>query len=209
MLRSIVIVPLAVIITFFLSAFVVVMDIFSPSQKRSRSVARLWAKILLRITGTKIHVIGLENVIPDKPQIFMANHQSEFDILIFLAVIPADFLWVAKKELFDIPVFGTAMKKAGYIAVDRKDHIRAMKSVEESAQRLKEGMSIATFPEGTRSREGKLLPFKQGMFYLAIQTGAPITPVSIIGSGRIMPTKTLKINKGHIDIVITKPQTSP
>src|SRR3972149_4082340 len=195
MLRSIIIVPLAIIVTVFLSAFVVLMDIFSPSQKRSRSIARLWARILLSINGTKCHVIGLDNVIREKPQIFIANHQSEFDILIFLAVLPVDFLWVAKKGLFDIPVFGKAMKKAGYITVDTRDHIKALKSVEESAARLKEGISIAAFPEGTRSSGGRLLPFKQGMFYLAIQTRAPVTPVSLIGSGKIMKKKSLKVNK--------------
>src|SRR5574340_476809 len=100
MLRSTLIVSTAIFITGLLSICAIISTLFSKEGKASRRIAHLWARILLCIAGTKIRVIGLENIIPDRPQIFMANHQSDFDILIFLAAIPADFLWIAKKELF-------------------------------------------------------------------------------------------------------------
>lgn len=205
MLRSLLIVTSAFIITALSSCCAVLLSFLPQSGKITRRIAHLWAKTLIFIARTKIEVRGRENIIGDKPQIFMANHQSDFDILIFLAAIPVDFLWIAKKELFQIPVFGRAMKNAGYIAVDRKDHRKAMKSVDEAAERLRSGISIASFPEGTRSKEGKLLPFKLGMFYLAIQTGFPIVPVTLIGSGMIMENKSFRVKRGKIIMVIDKP----
>jgi 1-acyl-sn-glycerol-3-phosphate acyltransferase len=205
MLRSMLIVSAALFLTALTSLCAIVAAVFSPAGKASRRIARPWARVLLYLAGTKIEVIGMGNIITEKPQIFMANHQSDFDILIFLAAIPVDFLWIAKKELFRIPIFGQAMKKAGYISIDRRDPKQAMQSIDEAAEKLKEGISVATFPEGTRSRDGKLLPFKQGMFYLAVQAGVPIVPVSIIGSGKIMQKQSFRVNKGKIIMVIDKP----
>jgi len=205
MFHSVVIVALAVCITALTSACIVVINIFSAAERLSRRIGCRWAKILLFISGVKIEIIGTENIVPGKPQILMANHQSDFDILICMAGIPVDFIWTAKKELFRIPVFGKAMRMSGFIEIDRQDHAKAIKSLAQAAGKLQEGISLAAFPEGTRSRDGKLLPFKQGMFYLAIQTGVPIVPVTIIGSGRIMSKKSLHVNRGEIIMVIDKP----
>ncbi len=157
------------------------------------------------ISNTKVEVIGTENILRGKPQVFMANHQSDFDILITLAYVPGQFRWIAKKELFAIPVFGQAMKSAGYIEIDRQNHEKAMQSLDLAALRIREGKSVMTFPEGTRSRDGEIKAFKQGTFYLAIQSGVPIVPISIIGSGDIMPKRSLKIKPGKIKLVIDKP----
>ena len=135
----------------------------------------------------------------------MANHQSDFDILIALGHIPGQFRWIAKKELFHIPVFGTAMKTAGYIEIDRQNHEKAMQSLDEAALRIREGKSVMSFPEGTRSRNGEIKDFKQGIFHLAIKSGVPIIPVTIIGSGQIMPKRSLKITPGKVKLVIDKP----
>jgi len=168
-------------------------------------MANLWAKLLLLISNTKVEVIGAENILHNKPQIFMANHQSDFDILIVLAHIPGQFRWIAKKELFNIPIFGAAMKTAGYIEIDRNNHEKAMQSMDEAALRIREGKSVMTFPEGTRSRDGEIKPFKQGTFHLAIRSGVPIVPVSIIGSGQIMPKRSLKVTPGRVKLIIGKP----
>ncbi len=205
MIRSIFIVTAAVFVTAFLSCAVILVTLFSPADKTARKIARLWARTLLLLCRTKVETIGIGNVTLEKPQIFMANHQSDFDIMIFLAYISVDFLWTAKKELFRVPVFGSALRRSGYIEIDRQDREKAMKSLEETAEKIKKGISIATFPEGTRSRDGRILPFKQGMFHLAIQTGTPIVPVTIIGSGKIMPKRSLRINRGEITMVIDKP----
>ena len=205
MLRSIIIVAAALCVTALTAVCVVFINIFSTAGKLNRRIGCRWAKILLYISGVKIEIIGTENIVSGKPQIFMANHQSDFDILICMAGIPVDFIWTAKKELFRIPVFGKAMRASGFIEIDRQDHEKAIKSLAQTAEKLQGGISVATFPEGTRSRDGQLLPFKQGMFYLAIQSGIPIVPVSIIGSGKIMSKKSWQVNRGEIIMVIDKP----
>lgn len=205
MFRSLCLVTAALCITALTATCVVITSFFTASEVLSRRIGRRWAKILLLISGVKIEIIGTEHIIPGKPQILMANHQSDFDILICMAGIPVDFIWTAKKELFRIPVFGKAMRMSGFIEIDRQDHAKAIESLAQAAAKLQEGISIATFPEGTRSRDGRLLPLKQGMFYLAIQTGMPIVPVTIIGSGEIMSKKSWQVNRGEIIMVIGKP----
>jgi len=205
MIHSALLVTLGVAITAFMSFWSIVFSIFPTADNKIHKVANLWAKILLLICNTKVKVIGEENLLRGKPQIFMANHQSDFDILISLAYIPVQFRWIAKKELFAIPVFGTAMRSAGYIEIDRSNKEKAIQSIDEAALRIRRGKSIMTFPEGTRSRDGEIKPFKQGVFHLAIKSGVPIVPVSIIGSGRIMPKRSLRIKPGQIKLMIGKP----
>lgn len=204
MIHSALLVTLGVAITVFMSFWSVVFSIFPDADNKIHKVANLWAKILLLICNTKVKVIGKENLLHGKPQIFMANHQSDFDILIVLAYIPVQFRWIAKKELFSIPVFGTAMKSADYIEIDRHNREKALQSIDEAALRIRRGKSIMTFPEGTRSRDGEINSFKQGTFYLAIKSGVPIVPVSIIGSGKIMPKRSLKVRPGRVKLVIDK-----
>lgn len=204
-MRSILLVTIGVAITAFMSGCAVVFSLITPCENQVHLIANLWARILLWIANTKVRVIGAENCLADKPQIFMANHQSDFDILIVLAHIPGQFRWIAKKELFKIPLFGPAMRKAGYIEIDRQDRQRALQSLEEAARKIREGKSVVTFPEGTRSKDGTVKPFKQGMFHLAIKAGVPIVPISIIGAHEIMPKRSLRIRPGRITMVIDRP----
>lgn len=205
MVRSALLVTLGVAITAFFSFWAVVFSFFSNAENNIHKVANIWGRILLMLCSTKVQVIGRENILRSKPQVFMANHQSDFDILITLAYVPGQFRWIAKKELFTIPVFGQAMRGAGYIEIDRQNHEKALQSLDLAALRIRQGKSVMTFPEGTRSRNGEIKPFKQGTFYLAIQSGVPIVPISIIGSGEIMPKRSLKIKPGRIKLVIDKP----
>jgi 1-acyl-sn-glycerol-3-phosphate acyltransferase len=205
MIRSALIVTLGVAITGFISFWSLIISIIPNSENRIHKIAGLWAKVLLLMSNTKVEVIGQENVLRGKPQIFMANHQSDFDILIILAHIPGQFRWIAKKELFRIPVFGAAMRNAGYIEIDRYNHKMAMQSLDEVALRLREGKSVMSFPEGSRSRDGAIKAFKQGLFYLAVKSGTPIVPISIVGSGGIMPKRSLKITPGSVKLIIDKP----
>jgi 1-acyl-sn-glycerol-3-phosphate acyltransferase len=205
MIRSALLVTLGVAITAFISFWCVIFSLFANAENNIHKIANLWAKILLLICNTKVEIVGMENILRGKPQIFMANHQSDFDILIVLAHIPGQFRWLVKKELFHIPVFGAAMKSAGYVELDRNNRERAMQSLDQAALSIREGKSIMAFPEGTRSRFGEIKPFKQGTFYLAINSGVPIVPISIIGSGEIMPKRSLKIKPGKIKLVIGKP----
>lgn len=205
MVRSALLVTLGVAVTAFFSFWAVVFSFFDNAENNVHKVANLWSRALLFLSATKVEVIGGQNILRSKPHVLMANHQSDFDILIALAYVPGQFRWIAKKELFAIPVFGQAMRSAGYIEIDRQDHEKAMQSLDLAALRIRQGKSVMTFPEGTRSRNGEIKPFKQGTFYLAIQSGAPIVPISIVGSGEIMPKRSLRIKPGRIKLVIDKP----
>lgn len=205
MIRSDLLVILGVAITGVFSLCAIIFSYVSSDENIVHKIANLWAKVLLLISTTKIEVIGGENVLTSAPQIFMANHASDLDILIVLAHIPMQFRWIAKKELFRIPLFGKAMRNAVYIEIDRQHHERALQGIDEAARKIREGKSVMSFPEGTRSWDGKIKPFKQGMFYLAIKSGVPIVPISIIGASEIMSKRSLRVNTGKITMVIDKP----
>jgi 1-acyl-sn-glycerol-3-phosphate acyltransferase len=205
MMRSLLLVGLGIVTTGLFSAYAILVSLVFPGENRVHLVARTWARIMLALSGTKVEVTGAENVLADKPQVFMANHLSNFDIFIVLANIPGQFRWIAKKELFRFPLFGTAMRRAGYIEIDRQHHERALQSLDEAARKIREGKSVMTFPEGTRSRDGRIQPFKQGIFHLAIKAGVPIVPITIIGSGEIMPKRSLRVKPGTIRMIIDKP----
>lgn len=205
MFRTLVLVPIGVLITAYLSFTALFMALVGGTENSIHKLARLWARIILFLSGVKVEVKGVENVLVDRPQIFMSNHQSGFDIFIVLAFVPGQFRWIAKKELFRIPVFSQAMKKAGYIEIDRQHHDRAMESLKIAAQKIREGKSVMSFPEGTRSQDGRIKAFKQGMFHLALQARVPIVPITIIGASEIMPKRKIRVNPGKITMVIDKP----
>ena len=206
MFRSAILVILGTSITAFISFFVVVSyRLFPRGEYTTHRVSVLWAQIMLRLSSVKVTVEGRENILKGRPQVFMANHQSGFDILIVLANIETYFAWIAKKELFAIPVFGRALARTGSIPIDRKNFIRAMRSIDDAARRIREGKSVMTVPEGTRSMDDQVHPFKKGVFHLALKAGVPIVPVTIVGSGEIMPKKSLRVHPGHVTLVIDRP----
>jgi len=164
-----------------------------------------WAKVILWVCGARVKVNGQKNVDRDEARIYLSNHQSYFDIFVLLAYLPADFKFILKQELMRIPLLGFAMKGARYIAIDREDPRKAVKSMNEAAMKIKEGSSMLIFPEGTRSQDGKLQPFKTGGFRLALKAGCDVVPVAINNSRNIVPKKSLKINKGTIDMNIGTP----
>ncbi len=205
MLRSILLVIVSVIITAFFATSVVIYALLGAAENSLHKVARTWARVLLAVSNVRVRVIGKENLSEKKPYIFMSNHQSDFDIFIVLAHLPGQFRWIAKKELFRIPVFGRAMKNAGYIEIDRQHHQRALQSLAEAARKIREGKSLMSFPEGTRSKNGAVKPFKKGMFHLALEAGVPIVPITIIGAAEIMPKRSLRINPGEITMIIAAP----
>jgi 1-acyl-sn-glycerol-3-phosphate acyltransferase len=206
MFRSAILVILGTSITAFVSSFIVVSyRLFPRGEYTTHRVSVLWARMLLWMSSVKVEVVGQDNVLRGRPQVFMANHQSGFDILIVLASLDTYFAWVAKRELFSIPVFGHALARTGSIAIDRKNFVRAMRSINDAARKIREGKSVMTFPEGTRSMDGQIHPFKKGVFHLALKAGVPIVPVTIIGSGEIMPKKSFRVHPGKVILVIDKP----
>jgi 1-acyl-sn-glycerol-3-phosphate acyltransferase len=166
---------------------------------------RLWAKGGLTLAGARLKVHGREHIPRDLPVILMPNHASGFDILAMLAGTPIQFRWLAKAELFKIPIFGLTMLRAGYIPIDRSDRRKALTSMKEAAQRISAGTSVTIFPEGTRTPDGRLLPFKKGGFMLALQSGAKLVPVAIKGSFEVMSKNSLRLSPGQIEVTFFPP----
>jgi 1-acyl-sn-glycerol-3-phosphate acyltransferase len=191
--------------TIFLSMVALVVSPFDSKGEAIHRIARLWASIHLRIGGISVSLEGLEGI-TKPPYIFMCNHQSALDIFALLSALPLSFKWIAKRELFFIPFFGWTMKRAGYISLDRKNPREALKAIDEAARKIKEGMNIIIFPEGTRSKDGSLLPFKKGGFSLALRARVPIVPVGILGTSRLQPKGSfIPKEKGIIYIRIGEP----
>ena len=189
--------------TFFVIITGLPLSLISPDY--FHNYARVWARFGLWLTGMRLEVEGLETLDPNRPVIYMANHLSNFDILALFASLPGQFRWLAKQELFRIPLFGFAMRRCGYIPVDRADRARAIESMKEAASRIQAGASVMIFPEGTRSPDGRLLPFKKGGFHLALHARVPIVPIAISGSREAMPKKELRIHPTTIRLRICPP----
>lgn len=176
---------------------------FNPDYLHS--CGRIWARASLRLAGVRLTVAGSEHLPADGPMIYMANHQSQVDIIALYAGIPGQFRWLAKAELFRIPLFGLAMHRAGYIPVNRGDRREALHSMAEAAAKIAAGTPVMVFPEGTRSDDGQLLPFKKGGFNLALEARVPIVPVIIQGSGAVLPKHSRLIRGGDVRLEILPP----
>lgn len=183
---------------------------FDPTGNIVHRYARWWAKIALLVGGVKVRVTGLEFLNRGIPFIYMANHQGSYDIFALLSCLPVQFRWIAKKELFAIPILGWAMRTANYISIDRSGRKKALASIEEAARKIKGGVSVVIFPEGTRSPDGSIQPFKRGGFTLALKSGVPIIPITINGSRDVMPRESLRIQPGEIRVTIDRAiETTP
>lgn len=165
----------------------------------------LWARINALATPSRVRVSGREHVVPGQSYVVVANHQSHFDILAIYGWLGIDIRWVMKMELRKVPVLGLACEKLGHVYIDRSNSRRAQASIDAAKSQLKNGTSIFFFPEGTRSLDGRLLPFKKGAFKLAKELNLPILPVTIRGSHDILPAKTLNLFPGAMDIIIHPP----
>src|SRR5512146_3015700 len=162
-----------------------------------------------RLVGIRSEVIGREQLDPKQTYIFMANHVSNIDPPVFVPLIGRRVFILVKKELFRIPVLGYAMRKAQFIAVDRQNRDAAVESVKKAIEVLRSGKSMMAYPEGTRSRDGKLLPFKKGPFHLAMDSGIPVVPVTIIGAHEVWPKGHFRITAGKITIMFHAPVDPP
>jgi 1-acyl-sn-glycerol-3-phosphate acyltransferase len=162
---------------------------------------RSWSKMILTLSGARVAYHGVEVIDRTRPQILVANHTSWYDVLALTAFIPGRTCFVAKKELRDVPVFGRAAEACGHIFIDRQDRSAAVESLARARERLEEDRpTVIMFPEGTRSRDGTLKPFKKGAFVLALQAGVEIVPVAISGSRDIMRKGSWKVRPGVIDV---------
>ena len=191
--------------TIVMGALAIIAAFFDAEGHRAHQVARVWARLILIVSRIKVTVEGLSNIDPDKSYIYMSNHQSNFDIPVMLAYLPVQFKWLAKAELFKIPIFGRGMRGAGYISIDRSNRKAAVQSLKEAARKIQNGASVLIFPEGTRSLDGKIRPFKKGGFVLAVESGVPVVPMAIQGTFPIMPKNRMLIKPGPVVLEIKEP----
>ena len=170
-------------------------------------VARAWARINLLVSGVRVRSERQVPLDPNTTFVFMANHQSHFDVLAVVAALPEFQLrWVAKKELTRVPIFGWALRHSDHIIIDRSDHARAMATLRAAVEKMRRGLCVIIFPEGTRGPDdGTLLPFKRGGFVLAMEGGVPIVPVAVRGSRNILGRHGWQIHGGEIDVVVGAP----
>ena len=162
---------------------------------------RVWAPSSLWLARVGLDVRRLAPL-PDGPAIFASNHESALDILAVVAALPRTVRFVAKRELFRIPVFGWYLALGGHVRVDRSDHDRAVASLTEASRMVRAGTSLIVFPEGTRSRDGRVHPFKKGPFVIAVEAGSPVVPIAVSGAGAINPKGRIEVHPGTLHVSI-------
>jgi 1-acyl-sn-glycerol-3-phosphate acyltransferase len=205
--RTIMLYSTALLATTVLGGSVIVAALFGVKHKPNGiydKVPRWWSAAVLWAAGIKVRVHGMENVAGGEPHIFAANHVSWFDVPALAKVLPR-YKFVAKAELFKVPIFGPAMRAAGMVEIQRDNRKAAFGAYEVAAERIRAGISVVVFPEGTRGHEYPLRPFKKGPFVLAIAAGAPIIPIIIHGTIEVMRRSSLWVHPGTIDIHLLEP----
>jgi 1-acyl-sn-glycerol-3-phosphate acyltransferase len=164
-----------------------------------------WSKCLLWTFGIKVNVKGLENIDLNKPYIFVSNHASMADIPTVMLVLNGKVNIVFKKELTWVPIWGWALRYGPFIMIDRSNPRDAMASIERAGKTIRNGQSVILFPEGTRTSDGKLQPFKRGAFTLAAKSGVPVVPMTINNTFGIMPKGSFIVRQADISVVLEKP----
>jgi 1-acyl-sn-glycerol-3-phosphate acyltransferase len=163
-----------------------------------------FSPVVLFIARVKLKVTGLENLNVRKPSIYVSNHVSHLDVVAIARAIPLGLFYIAKKELKNIPVLGQYMYFIGHIFIDRKNRDKAMLSMRKAAELINRGKSVITFPEGTRSRDGKTALFKRGTFIIAQEGAIDIQPIAVVNAENILPRDSFRIRPGTLEIRIGK-----
>jgi 1-acyl-sn-glycerol-3-phosphate acyltransferase len=201
MIRAALVTAVAFLLILILLPLLLVYSVLARETDTMYRTAIRCVRLVVWLAGVRMDIQGLERIPRDRAVVFMPNHQGNADPPALFAVLPP-MLALAKKELFSIPILGRAMRMRGFIPVDRKNRERAVQAVEEAVVKLKDGYSFIAFPEGTRSRDGRLQPFKKGVFVMAIKAGVPVVPVSVSGSSKIMQKGSPAIRPGRMRITV-------
>jgi len=175
---------------------------FPPSHN---ILMRKWSQMILQLLGIRLKVYGLENIRAKSSKVIIMNHESALDVPILMAALPLRIRFMAKKELFRIPLFGWAINLARHIPIDRTNPRKAIDAINRiSVELIRQQYCIAVSPEGRRSYDGKIAPFKKGAFRLAERHNLPIVPVVILGARHCVPNKKLSVIPGKIEVHIGK-----
>jgi 1-acyl-sn-glycerol-3-phosphate acyltransferase len=207
-IRTLLVLVAGIVLTFSLSAWVRISGLLRAPWARDHCsrASSFWGRALAWIAGARVRLEGATREKLDRPLVVVANHQSWFDVFVLAGHLPGRARFVAKEELRRIPLFGAAWETCGHVRVNRGDRAEAVRSLNEAGARIRdERLNVILFPEGTRSADGHLQPFKKGAFVLAIQAGVPILPVGISGSREIMAKGSWTIRPGEIRVRVGNP----
>ncbi len=193
------------VLTVIFGTSIIFMAFISKTGKIPYFIGCAWARFSIKINGIKIKLNGFESIVKQCSYVYISNHCSNLDPLAVANAIPQTLRFIAKKSLFQIPVFGWAVKMAGMISIDRHSSGKAINSINKIIGEIRNGISVFFFAEGTRSTTGKLLPFKKGGFMFAIKAGIPIIPVTIINSCALLPKGKFYIKAGLIKVIAGNP----
>ena len=190
----------------FVNAIAAILVIpFDRKGHAYHGVGRCWSKGLVIICGIDLVVRGKESIPSDAHYIYVSNHASLLDIPVLTAGIPDQIRIVYKKELEKIPLLGWGLKWGSYIGINRGNSVEARKSLDEAIEKIRKGASVLLYAEGTRTVDGRLQPFKRGAFNLAVEAGVPVVPVTLNGTYRLLPKRSLAIHPGHAEIILGEP----
>jgi 1-acyl-sn-glycerol-3-phosphate acyltransferase len=194
-------IPAISVYTFVLGAVSIVSSLFDRRGHFAHGCARTWSWLILKTTGVRVEVEGLERVVPGTTYVFVSNHQSIYDIPVIFASLPYQLRIISKASLARFPVLGWHLKRGGHLFVDRRHPDRAGILGRWRAL-VSEGLSLLIFAEGTRSWDGRVARFKAGSFLLAIEAGLPIVPLAVIGTRQVMPKGRLRTEPAHVRLIV-------
>jgi 1-acyl-sn-glycerol-3-phosphate acyltransferase len=198
-------IPAITVYTVVLGTLSIGSSLVQPSGRFAHWCARTWARLILATTGVEVQVSGLERLDPDQAYVFVANHQSIYDIPIVFWSLPYQVRIIAKASLGNFPFIGWHLRRTGHMLVDRRNPTRALNIFTRASTLMKQGLCLIVFPEGTRSRDGRVAPFKGGSFLLALRTGLPVVPLSVVGSRHVMLKGRLATYPGHVKLIVHEP----
>jgi 1-acyl-sn-glycerol-3-phosphate acyltransferase len=191
-----------IINTLILSLLTIIVSFFDSKGNAVHYIGKFWSLLNVYLSGTRLLIKGKEKIDRNRTYIVMSNHQSLFDVWALIGKIPLQLRWVVKAEIKKIPFFGLALERMGHIYIDRTKIKNTIVSLNLAVCKIKEGTSVVIFPEGTRSKDGRLLQFNNGGAVLAIRSGVPILPVTVNGSRFVLPKDTLGLMPGKIQIIV-------
>lgn len=197
--------PIFVLATLFTALFTAIACSIGSTDYWGYWPAHVWSRFTCNLFLMRLKVEGRENINKGESYVFVANHQGAYDIWAIYGYLNHNFKWLMKKGLEKIFAVGWACRKAGHVFVDDSSVAGIKETITEAEQTLKHGMSVVIFPEGSRSRDGKMIPFKRGAFMLAGEFKLPVVPVTIDGSFKAMPRNTYNMTPTTIRLVIHKP----
>jgi len=196
-------IPAVTLYTIVLGTISLVSTLFDRSGDFGHRCARAWSRLILKTTGVRVRITGLERLDPSRSYVFASNHQSIYDIPILFASLPFQLRIVAKQSLGKIPFLGWHLRRTGHLLVDRSRPGAGI--VKKMAKLVGERHSLIVFPEGTRSVDGTVARFKGGSFMLALESGLPVVPVSIAGSRHVMMKGRLMVRPGDVTVTVHAP----